>query len=75
MALSMEERRILAEIEVRLSEDAPRLAHRLARHGARRRRLSVGRPPSRRVRLVAAAVVAVLAAVTAVAAAVVAAVT
>lgn len=70
MALSMEEQRILAQIEVHLSEDAPRLAHRLARHGTRRRRP----PMSRRTRLVAAAVVAVLAVLTAVAAAVLAAV-
>ncbi|TDD63537.1 DUF3040 domain-containing protein, partial [Actinomadura rubrisoli] len=47
MALSMEEQRILTQIEVRLSEDDPRLAHRLSRLGAARR--------GRRVRLIAAA--------------------
>lgn len=31
MALSMEEQRILAEIETRLSEEDPRLDHRLSR--------------------------------------------
>ncbi|MFC5745426.1 DUF3040 domain-containing protein [Actinomadura rugatobispora] len=49
MALSMEERRILAQIEVRLSEDDPRLAHRFAELGTsppRRRR--------RRIRIIAA---------------------
>ena len=38
MALSMEEQRILTQIEIRLSEDDPRLAHRLARLGEPRRR-------------------------------------
>ncbi|MEO3823831.1 DUF3040 domain-containing protein [Actinomadura sp. B10D3] len=38
MALSMEEQRILTQIEVRLSEDDPRLAQRLARLGAPRGR-------------------------------------
>ncbi|MBE1536431.1 DUF3040 domain-containing protein [Actinomadura algeriensis] len=59
MALSMEEQRILTQIEVRLSEDDPRLAHRLARLGDRR--------PGRRVRLIAAASVAVLAVIAAIA--------
>ncbi|GLZ11844.1 hypothetical protein Acsp04_20790 [Actinomadura sp. NBRC 104425] len=70
MALSMEEQRILAEIETRLSEDDPRLAHRLSKAGAK-----VGRARRRRrIRLVAAAAVAVLAVLTAVAAAVLTAV-
>ncbi|WP_243719688.1 DUF3040 domain-containing protein [Actinomadura sp. KC06] len=56
MALSMEEQRILTQIEVRLSEDEPRLAHRLARLGAPRRR-------ARTVVLAAAAVIIVLAAI------------
>ncbi|WP_019634582.1 DUF3040 domain-containing protein [Actinomadura atramentaria] len=57
MALSMEERRLLAEIEVRLTADDPRLAVRMSRLGRERRR--------RRVRLivaVAAVAVAVAAA-------------
>jgi hypothetical protein len=64
MALSMEEQRILTQIEVRLSEDDPRLAQRLARHGT---------PRGRRTRIIAltAAVIIVLAAIgTAIAAAV-----
>ncbi|XRQ16548.1 DUF3040 domain-containing protein [Actinomadura welshii] len=52
----MEEQRILTQIEVRLSEDDPRLAHRLARLGAPRRR-------GRTVVLAAAAVITVLAAI------------
>ncbi|TDC44570.1 DUF3040 domain-containing protein [Actinomadura sp. KC345] len=56
MALSMEEQRILTQIEVRLSEDDPRLAHRLTRLGAPRRR-------ARTVVLAAAAVIIVLAAI------------
>ncbi|MFA1550132.1 DUF3040 domain-containing protein [Actinomadura chokoriensis] len=57
MALSMEEQRILTQIEVRLSEDDPRLAQRFARHGT---------PHGRRARtivLTAAAVIIVLAAI------------
>jgi len=57
MALSMDEQRILAEIEIRLSEDDPRLAHRLSRIGQERRR--------RRIRLIAAMAVAVIGVVTA----------
>ncbi|MFB4310339.1 DUF3040 domain-containing protein [Actinomadura sp. GTD37] len=58
MALSMEEQRILTQIEVRLSEDDPRLAQRLAR---------LGTPRGRRARIVVltAAVIIVLAAVAA----------
>ncbi len=64
MALSMEEQRILTQIEVRLSEDDPPLAQRLARHGT-----PEGHGPSSP--LTAAAVIIVLAAIgTAVAAAV-----
>lgn len=60
MALSMEEQRILTQIEVRLSEDDPRLAHRLSAlgNGARRRR----------VRLIAAVAVAAIGIATVVAA-------
>lgn len=58
MALSMEERRILAEIESRLREEDPRLNHRLSRLGRADRR--------RRVRLIAALVVAGIGVVTAV---------
>ncbi|MFA1543694.1 DUF3040 domain-containing protein [Actinomadura monticuli] len=57
MALSMEEQRILTQIEVRLSEDDPRLAQRLARLGA---------PRGRRARVIvltAAAVIIVLSAI------------
>ncbi|GGQ31533.1 DUF3040 domain-containing protein [Actinomadura coerulea] len=57
MALSMEEQRILGQIEVRLKEDDPRLAQRLAR---------LGTPRARRARtivLAAAAVIIVLAAI------------
>lgn len=54
MALSMEEQRILTQIEVRLSEDEPRLAHRLARLGTPRRR-------ARTVIIAAAAVIIFLA--------------
>jgi hypothetical protein len=65
MALSMEEQRILTQIEVRLSEDDPRLAQRLARHGTPRGRRA------RIIALTAAAVIIVLAAIgTAIAAAV-----
>ncbi|KAB2339437.1 DUF3040 domain-containing protein [Actinomadura rudentiformis] len=62
MALSMEEQRILAEIEIQLREDDPRLAHRLSRLGRDRRR--------RRSRLIAAIVVAVIGVVTAIASAI-----
>ncbi|GLW66393.1 hypothetical protein Arub01_46370 [Actinomadura rubrobrunea] len=65
MSLSMEEQRILAEIETRLSEEDPRLAHRLSKAGAK-----VGRARRRRIRLIAAVAVAGLAVLTAVAAAV-----
>lgn len=58
MALSMEEQRILTQIEVRLSEDDPRLAHRLERLGAPRRR-------ARTAAFAAAAVIIVLAAIAA----------
>ncbi|MFC4053703.1 MULTISPECIES: DUF3040 domain-containing protein [Actinomadura] len=58
MSLSMEEQRILSQIEVRLSEDDPRLAHRLARLGTRRRR-------ARTVVIAAAVIVVVLAAIAA----------
>ncbi|GAA4344212.1 hypothetical protein GCM10023178_57280 [Actinomadura luteofluorescens] len=57
MALSMEEQRILSQIEIRLREDDPRLAQRLAR---------LGTPRGRRARtivLAAAAVIIVLAAI------------
>ncbi|WP_433469739.1 DUF3040 domain-containing protein [Spirillospora sp. CA-142024] len=57
MALSMEEQRILTQIEVRLSEDDPRLAHRLARLGTPRGRRA------RTIALAAAAVLVVLAAI------------
>ncbi|XVQ15405.1 DUF3040 domain-containing protein [Spirillospora sp. CA-255316] len=70
MALSMEERRILAQIEVRLSEDDPRLAHRFAELGTsppRRRR--------RRTRLIAAAAVVALAVLAATVAAIATAIT
>ncbi|WP_067826331.1 DUF3040 domain-containing protein [Actinomadura kijaniata] len=50
MALSMEERRLLAEIEHRLSEEDPRLAHRLSTLGQDRRR--------RRLQLLAAVILA-----------------
>ncbi|MFF5261487.1 DUF3040 domain-containing protein [Actinomadura viridis] len=53
MALSMEEQRILAQIEVHLSEDDPRLAHRFSRLERRPRR--------NRPLVVAAVVLAVLA--------------
>ncbi|TDB71845.1 DUF3040 domain-containing protein [Actinomadura sp. KC216] len=53
MALSMEEQRILTQIEVRLSEDEPRLAHRLACLGEPRRR-------ARTVILAAAAVIIIV---------------
>ncbi|MFC9974713.1 DUF3040 domain-containing protein [Spirillospora sp. NPDC127200] len=62
MALSMEEQRILAAIEIRLTADDPRLAHRLSTLGRPRR--------GRRVRLIAAVLVAVLAVATALAGAV-----
>ncbi|MFB4303831.1 DUF3040 domain-containing protein [Actinomadura sp. NTSP31] len=48
MALSMEEERILTQIEVRLSEDDPRLAGRLARLGA---------PRGRRARVITATLI------------------
>ncbi|MWA05902.1 DUF3040 domain-containing protein [Actinomadura sp. LD22] len=51
MALSMEEQRILTQIEVRLSEDDPRLAGRLAR---------LGTPRGRRAKVITAAAVAVV---------------
>lgn len=57
MALSMEEQRILTQIEVRLSEDDPRLAHRLARLGAPRGRRG------RTIALTVAAAILVLAAI------------
>ncbi|MGI5201506.1 DUF3040 domain-containing protein [Spirillospora sp. CA-108201] len=57
MALSMEEQRILGQIEIRLREDDPRLAQRLARLGTPRRRRA------RTIILAAVAVVIVLAAV------------
>ncbi|WP_131742955.1 DUF3040 domain-containing protein [Actinomadura roseirufa] len=66
MALSMEEQRILTQIEVRLSEDDPRLAHRLSRLGTARR--------GHRVRVIAAAVVACVVVLAAIATAVIAAV-
>ncbi|MCP9947557.1 DUF3040 domain-containing protein [Actinomadura madurae] len=56
MALSMEEQRILTQIEVRLSEDDPRLAQRLARLGAPRGR-------RRTVVLIVAAAILVVAAI------------
>ncbi|MES9543476.1 DUF3040 domain-containing protein [Spirillospora sp. NPDC049024] len=59
MALSMEEQRILSQIEVRLSEDDPRLAQRLARLGTPRARRA------RTIALAAAAALIVLAAVAA----------
>lgn len=58
MSLSMEEQRILLQIEVRLSEDDPRLAHRLARLGTHRRR-------TRTAVIAAAVIVVVLAAIAA----------
>jgi hypothetical protein len=64
MALSMEEQRILSQIEVRLSEDDPRLAQRLAR---------LGTPRSRRARTIALAAAAVLIVLAAVAAGIAAA--
>jgi hypothetical protein len=63
MALSMEEQRILTQIEVRLSEDDPRLAQRLARLGAPRSRRTV-------VLIVAAAITVVAAIAAGIAAAV-----
>ncbi|WP_141575598.1 DUF3040 domain-containing protein [Actinomadura sp. WMMA1423] len=65
MALSMEEQRILSQIEVRLSEDDPRLAQRLAR---------LGTPRGRRARTIALAAAAVLIVAAAVAAGIAAAV-
>ncbi|MCP2343079.1 DUF3040 domain-containing protein [Actinomadura rupiterrae] len=56
MALSTEEQRILAEIENRLIEDDPRLARRLT---------ALGGAPRRRVRLIAAVVIAAVGVVTA----------
>ncbi|WP_067802680.1 DUF3040 domain-containing protein [Actinomadura formosensis] len=58
MALSMEEQRILTQIEVRLSEDDPRLAQRLARLGTPR----TYRIRIRTIVLAATAVILVLAA-------------
>lgn len=52
MALSMEEERILTEIESQLGQDDPRLAVRLSSFGRLRRR--------RRIRAIAAVVTAVL---------------
>ncbi|WP_242892812.1 DUF3040 domain-containing protein [Actinomadura litoris] len=49
MALSMEEQRILTQIQVRLSEDDPRLAQRLSRLGRAR--------TTPRVRVIAAIVI------------------
>lgn len=66
MALSMEERRILAEIESRLTQEDPRLAERLAGLSEARRR--------RRIRMIAAVVVAVAGVLTAVAAAIITAI-
>jgi anti-sigma factor RsiW len=67
MALSMEERRILAQIEVRLSEDDPRLARRLAAFGGSGPPDRAVRPrPGRRARLVAAVVVLTLGIATAI---------
>ena len=60
MALSMEEQRILTQIEVRLSEDDPRLAGRLAR---------LGTPRGRRARLITATAVAIAIAAAAIGAA------
>jgi hypothetical protein len=63
MALSMEERRILAQIEVRLSEDDPRLARRLAAFGGSgppgptARQRPTRQRPTRRTRLLAAVAV------------------
>ena len=70
MALSMEERRILAEIETRLSEDDPRLAHRFAELGT-----SPPRSRRGRTRIILAAAALALTAVAAVAAAIAAAIT
>ncbi|RMI36741.1 DUF3040 domain-containing protein [Actinomadura harenae] len=64
MALSTEEQRILAEIETRLAEDDPRLARRLITHGG---------TPRRRVRLIAAVVIAALGVITALVSAILAA--
>ncbi|MDL4776637.1 MULTISPECIES: DUF3040 domain-containing protein [Thermomonosporaceae] len=50
MALSMEEQQILTQIEVHLSENDPRLAHRLSELGTPRRR--------RRIALITALAVA-----------------
>lgn len=50
MALSMDEQRILAEIESRLAQEDPKLAERLAGLSRERRR--------RRIRMIAAIVVA-----------------
>ncbi|WP_067468442.1 DUF3040 domain-containing protein [Actinomadura macra] len=65
MALSMEEQRILTQIEVRLSEDDPRLAHRLSRLGEAR--------TGRRVRVIVVVVVAAIVVLAAVGGAVAAA--
>ncbi|QXJ19587.1 DUF3040 domain-containing protein [Actinomadura graeca] len=65
MALSMEEQRILMQIEVRLSEDDPRLAHRLSRLGEDR--------TGHRVRVVAVVVVTAIVVLAAVGGAVAAA--
>ena len=62
MALSMEEQRLLSEIASRLSADDPKFAERLNRFGHR-----AARPP-RRVRLIAAIVIAVVLIATGVAA-------
>ncbi|POM22515.1 hypothetical protein BTM25_54650 [Actinomadura rubteroloni] len=64
MALSMEERRLLAEIEVRLTADDPRLAVRMTRLGRDRRR---------RIRLITAVAIVAVAAAAALAGALLAA--
>jgi hypothetical protein len=69
MALSMEERRILAQIEVHLSQDDPRLAQRFSKFGSPG---PPGRPrPRRRARVIAAVAVAVIGVATAIATAVI----
>jgi hypothetical protein len=61
MALSMEERRILAQIEVHLSQDDPRLAHRLEKFGRPAPPGRAARPRARRrARVIAAVMAAVL---------------
>lgn len=63
MALSMDEQRILTEIESQLSDDDPRLAQRLSTFGRVRHH-------RRRIRLIAALVVVVAGIATALAAAI-----